>query len=196
MTLARAGMVRAAMFAIACAVLCLLAARGECAGPGLFDLYYYTQWNPAYLHYNPDNQGWNSIPGVLNGIFLFHFARSPLSERTESSISLNLLSTILLYCLISIPSCSNTRMIRRFQETRSRPAPTRLSPRRSGSSSKLQPIKLSLSPRMDMATGTTMEAATTSPVRDNSAVDFVAICNCGRMQTSPGSIRCKTETFN
>jgi hypothetical protein len=33
-------------------------------GPGTFDLYYSTPWVPAYLHYNADNRGWNSIPGT------------------------------------------------------------------------------------------------------------------------------------
>lgn len=33
-------------------------------GPGVFALYYNTQWSPAYLHYNPDNAGWNPIPGA------------------------------------------------------------------------------------------------------------------------------------
>eukprot|EP00042_Codosiga_hollandica_P037252 m.291163 g.291163 ORF g.291163 m.291163 type:complete len:859 (+) comp55093_c0_seq1:63-2639(+) len=44
--------------------MCALAAAAAAAGPGLFDLYYFTPWNPAYLHYDPDNLGWNSIPGA------------------------------------------------------------------------------------------------------------------------------------
>lgn len=34
-------------------------------GPGTFTLIYRTSWTNTYLHYNPDNAGWNSIPGAL-----------------------------------------------------------------------------------------------------------------------------------
>ena len=34
-------------------------------GPGTFTLIYYSPWPTCYLHYNPNNNGWNSIPGAL-----------------------------------------------------------------------------------------------------------------------------------
>lgn len=42
-------------------------ASAQTPGAGTFTLIYFTPWSNCFLHYNPDNSGWNSIPGAAMG---------------------------------------------------------------------------------------------------------------------------------
>lgn len=48
-------------------VVLVVCSHAQSPGPGTFTLIYATSWTNCYLHYNPDNTGWNSIPGATMG---------------------------------------------------------------------------------------------------------------------------------